>query len=103
MWQARRTDAAGVPLLPPRMASEAAAMKSLHTPDLEPWQIRELQDDKRRGMTPDALADKYRVSRRTVYRFLAGRVERVYVDGWSAFFFLSGKRAPQRLTTWDAP
>jgi len=78
-------------------------MKSLHAPVLEPWQMRAIQDDKRRGLTIDALADRYRVSRRTIYRCLNVRVERVYVDGWTAWFALSGnKRQPQRLTPWEA-
>jgi len=78
-------------------------VKSLHPAALEPWQMKAIQDDKRRGMAVDDIADAYRVSRRTVYRCLSVRVERVYVDGWTAWFALgSSKRSPQRLTPWEA-
>ena len=69
---------------------------------LEPWQIIELQDRHTQGVAVDALALRYGVGRRTVYRYLASRVERIYVDGWTAFFALGhDKRAPQRLTKWE--
>lgn len=68
---------------------------------LEPWQIRELQDAHKKGVTVDGLAARYNVSTRSVYRYLAVRVERIYVDGWTAWFALSDK-APQRLTVWEA-
>lgn len=74
----------------------------MSTAALEPWQINILQDDHRRGVTVDVLADRYEVNRRTVYRYLNVRVERIYVDGWTAWFALRGKRSPQRLTAWES-
>ena len=78
-------------------------MRSADGKSLEPWQIRELLDDHRRGIKPDELAAAYGISKRTVYRYLGGKVERIYVDGWTAWFALySDKREPQRLTPWEA-
>ena len=77
-------------------------MRSADGKSLEPWQIRELLDDHRRGIKPDELAAAYGISKRTVYRYLDARVERIYVDGWTAWFALhSDKREPQRLTPWE--
>lgn len=77
-------------------------MRSTHPPALAPFQIREMQDDHRRGLTIDGLAARYGVSRRSVYRYLNARIERVYVHGWTAWFALHGNnRAPQRLTEWE--
>jgi transposase len=68
---------------------------------LEPAQIRHAQVDFINGVSVDAIAERYGVSRRTIYRFLSVRLERVRVEGWAAWFALSDKKAPQRLTTWE--
>lgn len=72
------------------------------TAGLEPMQITELQDAKKRGASIDGLAERFGISRRSVYRYLRGRVVRTYLlDGWSAFFFYDGERTPVRLTPWE--
>lgn len=77
-------------------------MKSTHAKALEPWQIRALQDEHRLGTSCVTLADRYGVSVRTVFRYIHARVERVYVDGWTAWFALHGDDAkPQLLTPWE--
>ncbi len=92
-----------MPPVSAQLSPTGAPVKSTHQPGLEPWQIRELQDDHRRGALVDDLAARYGVSRRTVYRYLEARVERVFVDGWTAWFALhNDKRSPQRLTPWEA-
>jgi predicted DNA-binding transcriptional regulator YafY len=77
-------------------------MKSSGPAALEPFEIRQLQDDGRRGISAEALAVRYGCSKRTIYRYLATRVERIFIDGWSAWFALRGDdKAPQRLTPWE--
>lgn len=76
-------------------------MKEKPQAGLEPFQIKEIQDDTRRGMTVEALASRYGISTRTVRRYLNVRVERIYIDGWTAWFALRGTRMPQRLTAWE--
>jgi hypothetical protein len=69
---------------------------------LEPWQIREMQDEHRLGIGLETLALRHNISLRTVNRYINARVERVYVDGWTAWFALhSDERSPQRLTGWE--
>jgi transposase len=87
--------------MPTWLAPEAAPVKEKQQAGLEPWQIQSLQDDKRKGLTVEGLAARYGVSIRTVYRYLDVRVERIYIDGWTAWFALGAKKAPQRLTVWE--
>lgn len=69
---------------------------------MEPWQIKELQDEFRLGEHIDDLAYRYGISRRTVSRYLSVRIQRIYVDGWTAWFALSSEaKQPQRLTPWE--
>lgn len=70
---------------------------------LEPWQIRDIQDETRRGVTAEALAGRYGISVRSVKRYRRVRVERHYQDGWTAWFAYHGEqRPPQQLTKWEA-
>lgn len=88
-----------MPLLPSRIPP---AMREHPQPGLEPFAIKCLQDEHRGGRKVDDLAFDYGISRRTVHRYLNGRVERIYVHGWTTWFFLADDRAPQRLTPWEA-
>lgn len=69
---------------------------------LEPWQMKQVQRLHQQEVPVTDLAERYNVHRRTIYRCLAVKVERVYLAGWGAWFALSPKKAPQRLTPWEA-
>lgn len=69
---------------------------------LEPARIRHVQVDYINGVSIDGLAEKYGVSRRTIYRLIKVRLDLIRLEGWSAWFAFSAKKAPQRLTPWEA-
>jgi hypothetical protein len=57
------------------------------------------QSERAKGASLDAIADACRVSRRTVYRWLAGHVETVMVGGWTADYVVDAA-GPHRASRW---
>ena len=58
--------------------------------------------ERAKGASPESIADVCRVSKRTVYRWLAGHVERVVVSGWTADYVVDSA-GPHRVSRWRRP
>jgi transposase len=69
---------------------------------LEPEQIVALVADVVGGASAEGVAERYGVSRRTVYRYChITSITRLHIEGWSAQFAIRPGHPPRQLTSWE--